>query len=462
MNLNKTPGVYIKGKIPPSIESVKTAIPAFIGYTQKAELKKPGDLINQATRIESMLEYEKYFGLPQPETGITITINTTEAGPVAQGKITNPSNYLMYYSLQMYFINNGGPCYIVSVGDYNNSDFIDRTALQSGLDDIAETNEITLILFPDAINLDSASDYYTLQKKALEQAAKLKDRFVVMDVWIDADDTTENVQVLRDFDFGNAETAKYGAAYYPRIFTHLNYKYEEKDIGIIGIGNESLSGSLTELKSKKEAYFYYMLSRSEINNIEMLMPASSAVAGKYVEVDNTSGVWKAPANIGIDYAVRPEKVITQNEQRDLNVDSKSGKSINTLRSFAGRGPAIIWGARTLAGNDKDWQYISVCRFFNMVEESTRKATEQFVSETNERATWIKVKSMIENYLTSLWKSGALTGTTPQEAYFVKLGLGETMTGKDVEKGLMIVEIGMAVVRPAEFTIIRFIQQLQRP
>jgi phage tail sheath protein FI len=187
----------------------------------------------------------------------------------------------------------------------------------------------------------------------------------------------------------------------------------------------------------------------------MLLPSSAAVVGKYAETDNSRGVWKAPANVGIDYVVSPEVMVTKLQQDNLNVDVTDGKSVNVIRFFPGRGPAIVWGARTLAGNDNEWRYISVRRFFNMVEESVKNATQQFVFEPNDLNTWVRVKSMIENYLTQQWKAGALMGTTTREAYFVKVGLGETMTELDVWEGRMIVEIGMAVVRPAEFIILRF-------
>lgn len=460
MNDYKTPGVYIEEipKLPPSIASVETAIPAFIGYTEKAEQKEPGDLVNQPKRITSMLDYEKYFGFAHPETSITVTIDTTQPGPVVQGKVTDSSSYLMYYSLQMFFINGGGPCYIVSVGDYSGGGVIDQATLQGGLDEVAKINEVTLILFPDGLNMTSAGDYYALNKEALDQAADLKDRFVVMDVWKDPDDTVDNIQVLRDFDFGTIETSKYGAVYYPRIYSRLNYTYDDDNaVEVVGVGDGSLSGTLAELKNKNNSY--YFMAKAAITNIEMLMPASSAVVGKYAEVDDSRGVWKAPANVGIDHAVRPERLITHKEQENLNVDIVGGKSVNVIRSFPGRGPAIIWGARTLAGNDNEWRYISVRRFFNMVEESTKNATEQFVFEPNDRNTWIRVKSMIENYLTQQWKAGALMGTTEREAYFVKVGLGETMTEVDVWEGRMIVEIGMAVVRPAEFIILRFMHKM---
>lgn len=191
----------------------------------------------------------------------------------------------------------------------------------------------------------------------------------------------------------------------------------------------------------------------------MLLPASAAMAGVYARTDNSRGVWKAPANVNIDNAIRPQYLVTNDEQEGLNVDTLAGKSVNVIRSFAGRGPAIVWGARTLAGNDNEWRYISVRRFFNMVEESTKNATEQFVFEPNDRNTWVRVKSMIENYLTQQWKAGALMGTTTREAFFVKVGLGETMTEQDIFEGRMIVEIGMAVVRPAEFIILRFMHKM---
>ena len=146
--------------------------------------------------------------------------------------------------------------------------------------------------------------------------------------------------------------------------------------------------------------------------------------------------------------------VTDKMQEDLNVDVNAGLSINVIRSFVGRG-IKIWGARTLAGNDNEWRYVSVRRFFNMVEESVKKATESFVFEPNDRNTWVRVRGMIENFLILQWRAGALQGAVPEQAFFVNVGLPETMTALDILEGRMIVEIGMAVVRPAEFIILRF-------
>jgi phage tail sheath protein FI len=145
--------------------------------------------------------------------------------------------------------------------------------------------------------------------------------------------------------------------------------------------------------------------------------------------------------------------IDSKEQDDLNVDANAGKSINAIRKFTGKG-ILIWGARTLAGNDNEWRYVSVRRFFNMVEESIRKACLPFVFEPNVVNTWIKVRGMIQNYLTTKWREGALAGAKPEQAFFVKVGLDQTMTQDDILNGRMIIEIGMAPLRPAEFIIIR--------
>ena len=157
--------------------------------------------------------------------------------------------------------------------------------------------------------------------------------------------------------------------------------------------------------------------------------------------------------------LEPAVTITNDLKDDLNVDPASGKSVNAIRAFAGKG-TLVWGARTLAGNDNEWRYVPVRRFFNMVEESIKKATGLFVFEPNDANTWVKVRAMIENFLTVQWREGALAGAKPEHAFFVAVGLGETMTAQDILEGCMIVEIGMAVVRPAEFIVLSFSHKMQ--
>lgn len=221
----------------------------------------------------------------------------------------------------------------------------------------------------------------------------------------------------------------------------------------------SVVGAAQDLETQKHdglssTFPLYSTILTGIRNTSTNIPPSGAVAGIYAYVDRTRGVWKAPANISISEVTGPTETFTANELNALNVDANSGKSINAIRSFTGKG-TLVFGARTLAGNDNEWRYLSVRRFFNFVEESSKKATEQFVFEPNDANTWVKVQAMIENFLTVLWRQGALQGIKPEHAFYVAVGLGKTMTALDILEGRMIIEIGMAAVRPAEFIILRF-------
>lgn len=189
-----------------------------------------------------------------------------------------------------------------------------------------------------------------------------------------------------------------------------------------------------------------------------LLPPSAAMAGVYTRTDHLFGVFKAPANTGLTSVAAPSLNITHAEQEDLNVPL-DGKAINAIRALPGRG-LMVWGARTLDGNSQDWRYVNVRRTMIMLEQSIKAAAQAYVFQPNTASTWVTVRAMIENYLTNKWKEGALMGTTPQEAFGVEVGLGSTMSGNDVLDGYMLVTIKVAIVRPAEFIELTFVQQMQ--
>ncbi len=453
----KTPGVKIEEitKLPPSIAAVETAIPVFIGYTQKAKAGNE-DLRMEPKKILSIFDYLRFFGSAQPETGITVTFTTPVGGGADEitSAIENRSIYLMYYALQAFFDNGGGPCYIVSVGDYSTGTVSDQDLIK-GLAAAGKVDEVTLNVFPDSVNITDAATYYALHKASLDQCVSLQDRFAIIDIYMTAgavDPITEDAAAMRSSGLGaDKDVLKYGATYFPYLVTLYDYIYENSGVNVDINGDTK---TLAEWEGEDNAR--YNQARNAISTqLNVILPPSSSIAGIYAQVDNARGVWKAPANVNIDNVLRTNVKISDQEQRDLNVDAVGGKSINAIRAFKGRGPAMVWGARTLAGNDNEWRYINVRRFFNMVEESTKNATFQFVFEPNDKNTWTRVKGMIANFLTLQWRAGALMGTTPEEAYFVKVGLNETMSELDILEGRMIVEIGMAVVRPAEFIILQF-------
>ncbi|MFK8185236.1 MAG: phage tail sheath family protein [Phormidesmis sp.] len=487
----RTPGVYIEeiSKFPPSVAQVETAIPAFIGYTQKAIVRgidlyadagadadadaDAGDaggddkVVPTVIRITSLLEYVQIFGEAEKETGIQVTV--AKSGEVSV-VVEKPSENNMYYALQGFFANGGGPCYIASVGK-TGSGSIEQAALDAGLSAIAKEDEVTLIVFPESLSLGVSADFQTLHNNALTQCKDLQDRFLVMDAVLDADNQTV-VQAAQSFrsDLIGVNNLKYGAAYGPRLETIFDYAYDDADVTVTinypdkadGTPPDTPTSETTlaalDPKTAQKDGQYYPLVKSAIGAEPVVLPAAPLVVGVYAAVDSDRGVWKAPANVSLNAVVGPTVRISSAEQDGLNIDT-SGKSINAIRSFTGKG-TLIWGARTLAGNDNEWRYVPVRRFFNMAEESIKKATEAFVFEPNDANTWVKVKAMIENFLTLQWRAGALAGAKPDQAFYVKVGLNETMTALDILEGRMIIEIGMAVVRPAEFIILKFSHKMQ--
>jgi phage tail sheath protein FI len=463
----KTPGVYIEevSKFPPSVAQVETAIPAFFGFTQKAMERRPDDLQNKAKRIRSMAEYIQYYGgAPDQATILSVGGDNLPNG----ARVETPSSYRMFYSLQMYFANGGGPCYIVSLGDYEDSILIGN--FTTGLDIAKKIDEITLYVFPDAHGLNNINTYHSLYSSAIAACAALQDRFCIVDVRmteLDPADIMAPVNAFRSGNLGDAGAHKYSAAYYPWVTTVLNYTSSDEQITIDHTMSDGSDGPLdgVTLAAAKVGANAALITNEFENKVKGVLldvyvdlPPSSLIAGVYAGTDRTRGVWKAPANVGLSSIVGPTAIISHEDQMDMNIHS-SGRSVNAIRSFTGKG-TLVWGARTLAGNDNEWRYVSVRRFFKMVEESVKKASEQFVFEPNDANTWVKVRAMIENFLTLQWRAGALAGAKPEHAFYVKVGLGSTMTALDILEGRMIVEIGMAAVRPAEFIILRFSHKMQ--
>ena len=442
----KTPGVYVQEipTLPPSVAEVSTAIPAFIGCTDGGPVPDgDGKIVPVVKRLASNFDYEPAFGDPYKSSFAVISKDDN----TAVESITRQApayEYRLYDSLSLYFRNGGGPCYVISIGNYASAPT--TAQFEAGLAALEKEDEPTLILLTDAVNL-AAADYYSLCQKALGQCAKLGDRFAILDV------PNDDIEAFRS-GIGMSNL-KYGAAYYPYLQTSLVYPYDPKKVTVDGTTDTLDSDSI-----KLEKTGLYNRIKASLSEQRIIMPPSPAIAGVYARVDGTRGVWKAPANESVLEVIGPMTKITNDEQEKLNIDPTAGKSINAIRAFTGKG-TLVWGGRTLAGNDNEWRYVSVRRLFNMIEESVQKATAFAVFESNDVSTWLKVKAMIQSYLFGLWQQGALVGLTQEAAFFVNVGLGKSMTPQDVLEGRMIVEIGVAAVRPAEFIILKFSHQLQQ-
>lgn len=488
----KTPGVYVQEipSFPPSVVPVDTAIPAFIGYTQRIS-HQGKNLKNVPTKISSMAEYTELFGTVTSELsaiGITFKDNDAQEEITKINTGLNPQpGHRMYYAVQLFFQNGGKECFIVSSGLDNTT--IKKGDLDASMDTLKKEDQPTILVFPDALGLlkfvkrqgkytdGSLQEFYDLYSSALQQCEDLMDRVVLVDVPM-ADPEAYSTEEIGVFRQGKQDETgkpvasgigisalKFGIAYYPYLKTSMNHVFNSSEVEITGINGDKVYLNKSELKEDEISLFHsteynwiYHKILEAIQAVKIVLPPSAAMAGVYARVDRNQGVHKPPANVSLIGAL-PTLAVDDEKQKTLNMPD-DGKSINAIRPVFGRGTAIVWGARTLDGSDNEWRYVNVRRYFNYVEQSIKQSSYPFVFEPNDKNTWERLKSMIENFLTNEWKKSALAGAKPADAFFVKIGLGSTMTQVDILEGRMNVEIGMAVIRPAEFIILKFSHKMQ--
>ena len=367
------------------------------------------------------------------------------------------------------------------------------------LEILEEEQTATLVVMPDIAATGKAA--YPLYSNVLLHCAKTQSRFGVFD--LKKHDNTEKPDVVaNEFRNGIGENnLNYGAAYYPWLnasivsedeinfenFSDLKPFLETEVCDIISqysldyhqlvaerekidpkMEEASYQDKVNQIISLKKKHHLALKSSSSKYNMILAqavafaneMPPSGALVGLYTMVDNHRGVWKAPANCSLSEVKSPMVNISSVEQESFNIDPSTGKSINVIRSFQGLG-TLVWGARTLDGNSNDWKYINVRRTLIMIEQSIKTAARAYVFEPNDANTWATVKAMILNFLTNLWKQGALMGAVPEQAFDVQIGLGSTMTPTDILEGKMLIVVKLAIVRPDEFIVITFQQQLQQ-
>ena len=196
-------------------------------------------------------------------------------------------------------------------------------------------------------------------------------------------------------------------------------------------------------------YFPWIEVYDPAKDKNVFVPPSGHMVGIYARSDNTRGVHKAPANEVVRGALGLKYTISKGEQDILNP-----RGINCIRYFKDRG-IRVWGARTVS-SDPSWRYVNVRRLFIMVEESIKNGTQWVVFEPNDFTLWKRIKRNITAFLLRVYKDGALFGKTPEEAFYVKCD-EETNPPESVDAGMVVIEIGMAPVKPAEFVIFRISQ-----
>lgn len=488
----KTPGVYVQevSAFPGSVTAVETAVPVFIGYTEKAS-KNGASLIGTPTRISSLIEFEAYFGGPyQHRFSIDLaSLGSTGPGVFSPSMISGPDKrFYLFHCLQLFYLNGGNNCYILSLGGYDGEDTESRINIEDFntidvFNKLRSTPGPSLILAPDfVVDRDSC---YQLYQHILQFCAETKSLFAILDL-VPAVSDLNSSDTVEKFRSSCGDTGRgFGAAYYPWLNTSVvdttrvsirNLKVRPLDLKKILPEKEALDAldqyneipecdtpqeklqKLTDLHNALiNASAVYRQIMETICDRLNLLPPSSAIAGIYATVDNTRGVWKAPANVAIASVKSVSYQISATLQETMNADAVTGKSVNAIREFSGRG-VLVWGARTLDGNNNEWRYINVRRTFMMIEQSLIYACRAWVFEPNEAKTWTGMRAMVENFLNGLWKQGAFQGVKPEEAYHVKIGLGETMTAGDIQNGTLKVLVLIAMLRPAEFISFEIVQR----
>ncbi len=214
-----------------------------------------------------------------------------------------------------------------------------------------------------------------------------------------------------------------------------------------------LAGLSAKCASKQSAvYFPWVSTYDASTDSNTLVAPSGFVAGIYARVDNERGVFKAPANEGVNLATSLAYTLSDTEQESLNMNG-----VNVIRDFSDKG-IVVWGARTTVSMiDAEWRYINVRRLFNMIEKSIEMGTQWAVFEPNDEKLWIALKSNTTAFLSRLYKAGAFAGANESEGFFVKCG-PETNPQENVDAGIVTVEIGIAPVKPAEFVVFKIAQK----
>ena len=515
---DQTPGVYVNeiNAFPRSIVEVPSAIPAFIGYTPKAEYKGKSYL-NKPVKITSFNDFKAFFMLPDPpapadpaaqyspqfytskldkapEQGDSYKIN----GELYAIEPDPGTIYYLYNMIRQYFQNGGGEAYVVSVGTYGKPtgspikpgdrivNFNVRlNELMHGLSLIKQIPEITLYVVPEATLLNT-DDNSQLMQAMLTQGAEMN-AFSILDIIGGrAPDPVLYMQDIAEFrnSTGN-HNLSFGAAYYPFVITTTTsadeLSYLNLNDGNLNTLKSLISPENAPNKAAEELFSQIRhsvpkVTAAQINNILLnvsqpyrlimgvirdkvnTLPPSATMVGIYHQIDNSEGFWLAPANVTPIGVTKVTLSIDNKMQEGLNVDAVSGKSINAIRFFNGQG-LLVWGARTLDGNSQDWRYINVRRTMIVIEQSIKVALEAFSFSKNDSNTWTSVKAMIENFLNNLWQQGALQGSSPDQAFSVSVGIGSTMTAQDILEGRMIVAVKLALIRPAEFIILQLEQEM---
>ncbi|MDC9621304.1 phage tail sheath family protein [Xenorhabdus sp. XENO-7] len=377
-------------------QEIPSAVPVFIGYTAH-DLRQA----KTAVRINNLAEYTRLFG----------------------------DDHLMALAVRLYFDNGGQQAFVLPLqGNMPSANITQAEAeilmAALGSDAVREAiggeTQITLVLAPDIARLndsaiDDGSTLVNLWSQGWMTLLQLSQIRANLFVLLDAPDEVKQAQQC--LESLSSEYRQWGAAYWPRLETTYQDKFNQKGI---------------------------------------VLSPTAAIAAVIQRTDSEVGVWKAPANIALSQVIRPVKPYLQGAV----LFNTNGTSLNVIRSFPAKG-IRVWGCRTLENSDNTpWRYLQTRRLVSYVTVHLAQLARMYVFEPNNELTWMKCKGQSYNWLRQLWLQGGLYGSREDEAFTVQLGVNETMTEEDVRAGKMIMKVSLAVLYPAEFIEISLVFDTQ--
>ncbi|MEA2563590.1 MAG: uncharacterized protein QOH06_5094 [Acidobacteriota bacterium] len=392
------PGVYVE-EVPSSVQpiaGVGTSTAGFLGEVANAAIMpaQPGKFVSDS------------LGRPIKDSLGNLTPILYTVAPAGEPQLVTSwegfkarfgdfqvGNRTLAHAVYGFFNNGGSRCWVTRINAAPVT--ANATAYTNALAGFEGIDEIALVAVPGGT--DAA-----IQGAVIAHCERVGDRFAILDGQVTATYTPTAVQ-------GTTGDSDYAALYYPRIQVF-----------------------------------------DPVDKAPIYVPPSGHVAGIYARIDTERGVHKAPANGVVRGAIGLEHRLSRADQEGLNPDG-----INVIRDLNGN--IVLWGARTLGGDaNGEWKYINVRRLFLFLRESIDEGTQWVVFEPNDTALWAKITRNVTAFLTNVWRSGALFGNTPAEAFYVRCDA--STNPPDVrDLGQVVCEIGVAVVRPAEFVIFRISQ-----
>lgn len=397
MPLYYAPGIYVE-EVPSGanpIQPVGTSTAAFVGQASMADAR-----VNEAVPVDNWSQFLKTYA--------------------QEGATSTP----LSHAVAGFFLNGGRRCYVVNLG--TGDALTGGSKGKVGLDVLETVDEVKIVAAP---GMTGAGAYDAL----LTHCENLKDRVAILD----SPETAPSVDLLTKVAVEQA--------------TKRGSKKDTASGAETPGGSDADAGGLAPRMSKGgygAFYFPWITVRDPLSpKVLVNVPPCGHIAGMWARSDATRGVHKAPANETLRGALNISQRVSSADQEMLNP-----KGVNCIRLFSREG-VLVWGARTVADGATEWRYLNVRRLFNMIEESIALSTRWVVFEPNDRPLWKAIVRDVRAFLTMLWRDGALMGRSADEAFFIQCD-EETNPPESVDQGLVVVRIGIAPVKPAEFVVFR--------